>query len=114
MPEVLGVATVCVEGRRRRHLGTAAVSRMVLANASVALLEPQRLASALALGLRCLTERNHYEVRGTLSCKNHSLRRLKELYQGLLQTLSICHARPLCLEKRIFVNWPFTSEELPI
>ena len=62
MPEVLGVATVCVEGRKRRHLGTAAVSRMVLANASEALLAPQRLATALALGLRCVAERNLYEV----------------------------------------------------
>lgn len=62
MPEVLGVATVCIEGRRRRHLGTAAISRIILANASQALMEPQRLATALALGLRCVAERNNYEV----------------------------------------------------
>ena len=62
MPEVLGVATVCVEGRKRRHLGTAAICRMILSNASQALLEPQRLATAFALGLRAVSERMDFEV----------------------------------------------------
>ena len=62
MPEVLGVAAVCIEGRKRRHLGTICMCGLICSNASQSLMEPQRLATALALGLRTVGERADYEV----------------------------------------------------
>lgn len=62
MPEVLGVATICIEGRKRRHLGTICACKLICCNASAALLEPKLLATALALGLNTLEETRDYEV----------------------------------------------------
>lgn len=67
MPEVLGVAAVCIEGRKRRHLGAICVCRLICSNASQALLKPDRLATAIALGLRTIGERTDFEV-GLISC----------------------------------------------
>ena len=53
-------------GRLRRHMATASLCKLAVANASPALRDTRRMAKALALGLKTLAERPDYEVRATL------------------------------------------------
>ena len=65
LAEVLGDPRMSGLGRLRRHMATASLCKLAVANASPALRDTRRMAKALALGLRTLAERPDYEVRAT-------------------------------------------------
>ena len=67
LAEVLGDPRMSGLGRLRRHMATASLCKLAVANASPALRDTRRMAKALALALKTLAERPDYEVRAKLA-----------------------------------------------